>query len=102
MREATTLVLSFIAGMTREEYLADDLRRSAVERQMQNVGEALAQLSKIDPQLAASIVDGHKIISFRNVLVHGYATLDHARVWETIQTDLPTLQLQLEALLKAA
>lgn len=101
MREAAALVLRFVAGMTFAEYIGDDLRRSAVERQMQNIGEALAQLSKIEPQLAAKIADCGKIVGFRNVLVHGYALLDHVRVWDTIQDDLPTLQTQLETLLKA-
>lgn len=57
MREAAALALRFVAGMTFAEYIGDDLRRSAVERQMQNIGEALAQLSKIEPQLAEKIAD---------------------------------------------
>ena len=101
MREAAALVVSFVAGLTFAEYVADDLRRSAVERQVQNIGEALAQLWKIEPTLAGKIADYDKIVGFRNVLVHGYAVLDHVRVWDTIQEDLPALQVQQENLLKA-
>jgi uncharacterized protein with HEPN domain len=31
------------------------------------------------------------VIGFRNVLVHGYATLDQQVVWKVIQRNLPAL-----------
>lgn len=99
MREAAALALRFVAGRTFSEYLGDDLRRSAVERQMQNIGEALSQLSKTDPQLASQFESRAQIIGFRNILVHGYAALDHARVWETVHSDLHALQTRVNALL---
>ena len=34
----------------------------------------------------------------RNALAHGYFTLDHAIVWQTIQSDLPGLKGQVLAL----
>ena len=52
-------------------------------------GEALNQLSKADPALAASIPDLPRIIAFRNVLIHGYAVVEHPRVWRIIQESLP-------------
>ena len=99
MRDAARNVSRFTAGASFAEYLADDMLRSAVERQMQNMGEALAQLARIDPALAARVRDHAQIIGFRNVLVHGYVTLNHRRVWDTLQTQLPGLQSDLEALL---
>ena len=99
MADAAQHARRFIAGVTLAEYLANDLLRSAVERQMQNLGEALAQLAKIDPPLATRIRDHAQIIGFRNVLVHGYVTLNHARVWDAVQVDLPGLQDNLKALL---
>jgi len=99
MADAAQHARRFVAGVTLAEYLASDMLRSAVERQMQNLGEALAQLAKIDPPLAAQVRDHAQIIGFRNVLVHGYVTLNHARGWEAIQIDLPSLQENLETLL---
>jgi uncharacterized protein with HEPN domain len=34
----------------------------------------------------------------RNALAHSYFTVDLAIVWQTIQNDLPTLQMQVSAL----
>ena len=54
------------------DYSADALLRSAVERQLTIVGEALNRLKKIEPAAASSITDARQIIAFRNILVHGY------------------------------
>ncbi len=63
--------------------------RSAVERQIQIIGEALNRLSKVDPATADRITDLARIVAFRNVLVHGYAQIDDALVWEVASTRVP-------------
>ena len=40
------------------------------------MGEALAQLTRVDAGLAGQISDQRRIIAFRNILVHGYADVD--------------------------
>jgi hypothetical protein len=59
-------------GKTFADYDADPMLRSAVERQLMIVGEALNRLRRIEPELLASITDSRKIIAFRNILGHGY------------------------------
>ena len=73
--------------------------RSAVERQFEIIGEALSQLHKIDSKLVRRIQDHRRIISFRNILVHGYATIRDDTVWGVVQTDLPILSKQINDLL---
>ena len=99
MQEAADLVVKFVGAATLESFLGNELMRSAVERQMQNLGEALAQLAKVDAALAARIPDCAEIIAFRNVLVHGYTTLNHKRVRETVRDDLPVVRAAAKALL---
>lgn len=53
-----------------------------VERQLEIAGDALGQLRKLDAVLFGKIPDGDLVVAFRNVLAHGYATLDHRRVYE--------------------
>lgn len=65
--------------------------RSAVERQFEIVGEALNRLSRTDPAVADQIEDLPRIVAFRNVLIHGYATIDDAIVWEVATTRLSGL-----------
>lgn len=81
-RQAAQRVLDFVAGRTWEEYGADDLLRSGVERQFEIVGEALNKLRRVAPDLATEIVDLGRIVAFRNVLIHGYASIDDRLVWE--------------------
>ena len=50
--------------------------RAAVERQFEIIGEAFVGLRRVDPALAAGIRDLSRIIAFRNVLIHAYATVD--------------------------
>lgn len=63
------------------------------------VGEALSKLRKIDEPLATSFTDYRKIISFRNVLIHGYGKVDDELTWAIIETDLPVLTSELRAVL---
>ena len=44
------------------------------------IGEALNQLAKHDPALARRIPDIRDIIAFRNILIHGYAVIEHDQV----------------------
>ena len=90
-REAAAALASFIAGRSREDYLADRLLRSAVERQCEIVGEALNRLSRSAPHLAARTPDLARAVAFRNLLIHGYATVDDATVWRTVTEDMPVL-----------
>jgi len=68
-------VLDFVQDETFERFTDDLMLRSAVERQLQIMGEALAQLARIDGALAAQVSEHRQIVAFRKVLVHGYATL---------------------------
>ncbi len=75
--------------------------RAAVERQFEIIGEAFAGLRRTDPDLMAEIPDLPRIIAFRNVLIHGYATVDDQLVWGVVERDLPLLLATLTRLLAA-
>ena len=73
--------------------------RSAVERQFEIIGEALNQLAKTDPETSSQIPELPRIVAFRNILIHGYTTVDDALVWQVVVDKLPTLQYALNELL---
>ncbi len=73
--------------------------RAAVERQFEIIGEALAQLARVDAAVAERISDYRRIISFRNILIHGYADVDNGLVWDIVETKLPPLQRDIALLL---
>jgi len=80
-------------------YEQDALIRSAVEPNFEIIGEALNRIRRTDPATAARVPEHDDIIAFRNLLIHGYDVVDHARVWQVIKDDLPRLQEQVEKLL---
>jgi uncharacterized protein with HEPN domain len=100
MQQACRLLASFVAGKTFEDYVADELLRSGVERQLIIVGEALNRLTKIEPALATSITDARQIVAFRNILVHGYDIVRNDVVWGILETDLAALSRDVDAFLE--
>ncbi len=100
VRQAADAILDFVAGLDLKTYAETRVIHSAVERQFQIIGEALNQLSKGDPVLAANIPDLPRIVAFRNLLIHGYAVVEHPRVWRIIQESLPLLRAKVTALLE--
>lgn len=98
---AAELLAEFSDGKTFEDYQSDAMLRSAVERQFEIVGEALNNLSKVSPELAAAVPDLRRIVAFRNILVHGYASVDDALVWQVLTEKRPQLEEQLRQLLAA-
>lgn len=100
IHEACRKLEEFTKGRSLKDYLADEMLRSAVERQFEVVGETLSRLYKIEAGLAGSIPDSRRIIAFRNILIHGYATIRHDTVWGVVETDLPLLSRHIKELLR--
>ena len=99
MRQAAAAIIAMMQGETFEKYQADQRLRWAVERGFEIIGEALTQLNKIDATTAQSITDWRAIIGFRNVLIHGYAVVQHDKTWDIAQRELPILLAEVEKLL---
>jgi uncharacterized protein with HEPN domain len=99
VQQAAEAIGQFVAGLDAAGYAKNALVRAAVERQFEIIGEALNRLLKIAPDLARKVPHLREIIGFRNVLIHGYAVIDHARVWRIAETLLPGLHETVSALL---
>jgi len=99
IENAADAILRFLAGLDAQAYGETELVHSAVERKFEIIGEALRQLAKIDPVLASRIPDMRDIIAFRNILIHGYAVVEHDQVWRIAQSSLPELREAVAALL---
>ena len=75
-------------------FLAEVRTRRAVERSFEILGEAAGRLPESVRERFAD-VPWRVVIDHRNRLIHGYATVDPARVWATILRDLPPLRIQI-------
>jgi len=100
IQQACEALTDFLHEIDFNRYEVDLMLRSAVERQLQNIGEASAQLSKLDSSLAARVPRHRQLIGFRNVLVHGYAGLNDAEIWRVLEENLPELHDAVTSLLQ--
>ena len=96
---AIVLISRFTAGKSLGEYNLDVMMRSAVERQLIAIGEAVSVLSKIDPESARRITDYRRIIALRNRLAHGFFNVNSEIIWRITQDDLPILLREVTELL---
>jgi uncharacterized protein with HEPN domain len=91
IRLAALDVIAFAAEIDAEAYFSDKLRKSAIERRLISIGEALSQLAKEFPETAQKIPDWRSIISLRNIIVHGYRVVDDDRVFIIVKDKVPPL-----------
>jgi uncharacterized protein with HEPN domain len=97
--EACRYILAFTHAKTLDDYLADRLLRSAVERQLTIAGEALAQATRHFPDVDSQISEARKIVAFRNRIVHAYLEIDDETVWGIVERYVPELLTETEAVL---
>ena len=73
--------------------------RYSDEKWKEKAREALSQASKADESICEQISDFRRIINLRNVIVHGYASVEDETIWGILQDDVPKLKEEVESLL---
>ena len=94
-------IANFTQGKTEADYMSDSLLRSAVLWQLVRICEPVRSLARDDTDVVQRINGYRDIIGFRTLLIHRYDRVEHDRVWRFVQTDLPRLRDDVEALLGA-
>ncbi len=89
----------FISETTFEAYLENELLQSAVERNLEIIGEAARRRLTEAFRASHPEVDWSGAIGLRNVVAHQYDRIDQAEIWRIITTVLPPLLEQLTVLL---
>ncbi|HIK41137.1 DUF86 domain-containing protein [Thermoleptolyngbya sp. M55_K2018_002] len=98
MVSAIRRVQEFTASLTYEAYLDNILVQSAVERQLEILGEAARRLSNEFRQ-AHPEIGWRRVIGLRNILIHRYDEIRQETIWKTAISELEPLRTQLETLL---
>lgn len=94
------LIEEFISDMNSfTQYKSDRKTKSAVERQLSIIGEAVKNIKQIDKD--ELIAHHSNIIGFRNVLVHSYDSINDEMVWAIITRHLPFLKDEVAEKLKS-
>ncbi len=88
---AVRLARQFSTHVSFAEYEANALVRSAVERQLEILGEACQRMAQIDPDIRVRLPEIAFAIGLRNRIIHGYDRIENAVVYDTLTQDLPLL-----------
>lgn len=93
IRQAASEARTFVAGMTREAFLADAKTQRAVVMSIIIVGEAATKIMARHPQFVIDHPElrWHQMRGMRNRIAHGYFQINFDVVWDTVQTALPEL-----------
>ncbi len=87
---AARSAVRFVGIRTRDEFLADDVVREAVIRQITIIGEAARHISE-PTRLSLPELPFAAMAAMRNVVVHVYWGVNLEIVWSTATSDMAVL-----------
>lgn len=96
MEQAVRKILRFTDGMDQKGFLADDLTRDAVLRNLEVIGEAAKHIPA-DVRIVHGEVDWKRIIGFRDIVAHAYFGIDDAILWNIVSIKVPELSKAFKA-----
>jgi uncharacterized protein with HEPN domain len=98
MLSCADAIKRLVEGVTFDAYEATEEKRFAVERLIFIIGEAAARLPA-HRRRDDSPVPWHSVIGPRNILAHGYWTVEHEEMWEVATVHVPALATHVRSLL---
>lgn len=96
--DAIAAIQTYTVGLDYSAFAQDRKSIDAVLRNITVIGEAASQVPD-SVQTASPEVPWLDMRDMRNVVVHEYFGINRQILWDTIQTNLPPLIPQLQALL---
>jgi len=97
--EAAKKIEKYIHGITYDQFAADEMRKDAVIRNFEIIGEAIKNLpDEVKEQNHG--VDWKKIAGFRDVLSHAYFGIRSTIIWDNAVNKLPGLKTEIRRIFK--
>ncbi len=95
--QAISRIERYTQNLTQGTFLADEQVQDAVIRNIEIIGEAARNIERHSPEFAAQHpeIPWGDMYAMRNVVAHGYFTVDLEIVWKTIHGDLRGLAEQI-------
>jgi uncharacterized protein with HEPN domain len=81
----------FSTGETLSSVLDNRGLQLALQKLVENAGEGLNRLEKLDPETALRIPDLRRYVDLRNRISRGYDSIDYTIVWRVVQQEVPNL-----------
>lgn len=97
MQQAATDACGFVEGLAKEDFLEDKRTQQAVIMSLIILGEAVTKVMDGYGEFAKAHgqVPWRNMRGMRNRIAHGYFDINLDVVWDTVQTALPALLMQL-------
>jgi uncharacterized protein with HEPN domain len=95
IRQYALNVEQILDGVTFDEFVRDIRIYYSVMKNVEVIGEAANMLTK-DFKEQHTELPWRQIVKMRNVLVHGYAQVSDADLWDTAYNDIKPLRVQIE------
>lgn len=92
-------IKEFTSNKDYDKYSKDRLLKAGVERKFEIIGEAMNRIKNQDDDILEKIREYRSIISFRNILAHGYDIVEDRIVWGIIESNLQMLIEDVEKVL---
>ena len=89
--DAISKIESYILNVDFDQFQKKSIIHDAVIRQLEIIGEATKSLSD-DLIQKHTVIPWKDIAGMRDKLIHQYFGIDFGLVWNTLKTDIPTLQ----------
>lgn len=94
-------VETFFEGQPKlfDDFKDNMLKRRAVERNVEIMGEAINKMMKIDPDL--QLANARAIVDTRNRVIHSYDNVTPEFLWSLVVRHIPQLKTDVEQLMKS-
>jgi uncharacterized protein with HEPN domain len=78
-----------------EKYKSNRMIKRAVERELEIIGEAMNSILKLTEDIP--ITGARKIVDLRNVISHGYASVNDKLIWSILLQKIPVLKEEVQS-----
>ena len=89
---------NFSKGISEKSFMNDELRQSAIVRQIEIIWEAIKNLPE-DFRKKYPKIKWKEIAGTRDIIIHAYFGIDFEKVWEVVKKDLPVLKKNIKDIL---
>ena len=99
MLESITKIKSFIKGISKEEFMSNEEKQSAVIRQIEIIGEASKNIPESFKKKYSKI-SWKEIAGTRDKIIHNYFGIDLDMIWDVVKEDLLILEQEIKKILE--
>ena len=97
--ESMDKIESYVQGMDFSDFAMNDMVIDAVLRNLEIIGEASRNIPD-DIRERYSEIPWKEMMGLRNIVIHGYFSVDLDIIWEIITEDIPPTRTKIEKMFR--